>query len=193
MLILSETSSAPQEVPLGGGATITVRPANLIEVEQAVAGVRRAVSILREGGAMPAHYGLTLDLATILGVDGGGEGLAELMSLVEITLVCASGWQGVGLEDGSPAPLTRENLARLLLDPNRADRVRNVVYGPLHRVSEEGEGSPPSSSGEPGAASRTAGTAASSGRRARRAAKAGTASGAPKSKAHPRHRKGRSS
>lgn len=125
------------------------------------------------GLATPDAAGMKLDTSDLDQMTGVG----ELVGAVECCLLAFKSWEGVELEDGSVAPITRETLSLLLMD----DTLRRYAVGKIDQAARvlvtEGNGSGPSRNGfsEPGATASapiTAAPASLGNRRARRAAKA---------------------
>lgn len=185
MLVVSKDPALPpfRPIDMGGNATISLRPATLIDLECVQAEVRRAAALAREGNEVIARYGPSFSAsADLLAEDEAGKGLGEVMLITELTLRCAEGpWRGIQYDDGSDYPMTRENVARLVLDVGVATAFRTVLFQGVHKVVSEGNDWPPSSSGDAGAASTTALAAGSKGSRARKAGPESTGSGAPSS------------
>lgn len=78
-------------------------------------------------------------------------GISAWLTAVECALVGISSWTGFTLDDGAPAPLSREVLQSLFLDEKLSDQVMAVLTEAAVLLIIEGEpfGASPNGSSEP--------------------------------------------
>lgn len=66
-------------------------------------------------------------------------GISMWLTAVECALAGVESWTGLSLEDGTPAPVTREVLLVLLLDQTVSDQIMSVVTEAARLLIVEGE------------------------------------------------------
>lgn len=142
-----QTSAEP--LPLyGGKATLLVRPATAVDVDLAGITARRTLRELHDGLEGVRLYGMALpsiDADTIS--PDVIEGMADLVTMVELAMLVTSGVEGIEREDGTAADVSRETFAALFLDLAPREAFRNRVLRGVHEVVREGNGFAPSPSG----------------------------------------------
>lgn len=160
MIKLSDNAPAPSRIDLGDGAWIEVRSCTALEFYAARDKAQPLIAALLLGARAQD------DLAAILGAEFGEprgiddpawlSAASERLALIEIVTQCANEWGGIGDADGSPVPLDRANIARLLREPGLAQKISAVVNKPIHERGAEGNASAASPSGAAAAAMNSA-------------------------------------
>lgn len=129
---------------LGRGVRVTLRRLTTIEHETARLYSVGAARALAQGREVLADYGLdSLDgegRRADLTDPGQRVGLAALLGVVELARLAVVSWEGVALEDGAPAPVTRETLALLCLDPEFYRRLAGALDEVAQVLAVEGNG-----------------------------------------------------
>jgi hypothetical protein len=156
MLLLRPPTNAYTTLALSEGVEVEVRPATSYELEMATQTIRRLYQTAGGPADFAAAYGLPLEIGAI---EDWATGFSEVVLNVELGMQCIRAWRGIGTADGAPAEITRPNLTLLLLQPDYLRRIATALTSDLHLWSAEGNASPPSPSGAPGAATPIAETA----------------------------------
>jgi len=154
MIVLSLLTD-PVEVPLpdvGPGVSVTLRRLTAPQLAVANARAQDAVRQLAGGLASINDYGL--DSLNPLSPEEMLQA-GHLIGSVETALAALISWRGISLEDGSPAPITRQTLSILLqaeaidhalrAEITAACRILTVTADPADPT--EGNGSGPSPAG----------------------------------------------
>ncbi len=153
MLKLSRSLPAPSRVDLGGGAYVMARPATSIDYElarQKAGGMAAAVATSTEAAALFADLtGRPLE---------GGVGTEDLiaaahsLSLLFLACECITEIHGVAVgDDPMMAPLAPAEAALLVRDVQIANALEEKIFARIALEVDEGNGSPPSRGGAPGA------------------------------------------
>jgi hypothetical protein len=170
MLRFDKAPPAPERVEFAAGAYALIRAATSIDYERArdqaqtmivaIADSEEAAKLYASAAGLPEIGEITAaDVATAAGS----------LSLVFLACRCITEIGGIAIGDEMlKAPLKPDQTAVILRDTLISQKVSEKVFASIAVETSEGNGSPPSRDGAPGAGERTAGTA---GRRARRAPK----------------------
>lgn len=153
MLKLSRSLPAPSRVDFGGGAYAMVRPATGIDYElarQKACGMAAAVATSAEAAQL---FG---DLTgRPVAPDFGVEDLmsaAHSLALLFLACECITEIHGVAIEDEPmTAPLAPAEAALLVRDVQIANALEEKIFARIALEVDEGNGSPPSRGGAPGA------------------------------------------
>lgn len=136
---------------LGRGVVVEVRRLTHQQWEAARDRAADAVARFREGAAALEPYGLHTPDQAGSGFDPSDPGLAYelavLVGAVETALAAVVSWEGLALEDGSSAPVTRETLAVFLQDHLFARGLLEACAESLVLLRAEGNGLGPSPAG----------------------------------------------
>ena len=170
MLRFDKAPPAPERVEFAAGAYALIRAATSIDYERArdqaqtmivaIADSEEAAKLYASAAGLPEIGEITVaDVATAAGS----------LALVFLSARCITEIGGIAIGDEVlKAPLKPEQTAVILRDTLIAQKVSEKVFASIAIEVSEGNGSPPSHDGEPGAAGRIARTA---GRRTRRVPK----------------------
>jgi hypothetical protein len=132
------------KLPLGPGAWLVYREATSVDREAALHGAREFFKAARAGARAMSEYGFDIGEAKALDDDEGlSSGVSLLVFNVELAMRCVASWEGVGDAEGTPLPLTRENVAALLNDPALYAVVSSALAARLVTLDEEGNASAP--------------------------------------------------
>lgn len=161
MLRLSKTLPAPARADFGGGAFAMVRPASSVDYERA----------RQQAGAMAAAIATT-DEALALFSQVSGRPPADVptaedviasahsLALMFLAAECITEIRGVAVGDEvMTAPLTPDQTALLVRDVQIATALEERIFARIALEADEGNGSPPSRGGAPGADGTIAGDA----------------------------------
>jgi hypothetical protein len=112
MIDLSQPS-APYEIALPYGLSVTVKPLTTAGMAAAQAAARRAVEAIERQASERAEAGLPLHGLPDLSTEGERDGFYQAQLIRELAVRHIMSWSGVEL-DGGPAPPTRENFAAVM-------------------------------------------------------------------------------
>lgn len=153
MLRLRKGPAQFTEVPLGGGASITVRSAQQTDVDVCSARAQRDMMGLVSGSEAAAL------LADVMGDGFNTEALgdpskvaaaAERLAEMHLVMACNDGWAGIGTEDGEPLDRPSPEYVMLLLnDPRRRRAIMDVINADVHVETAEKKGLAGSLTGAP--------------------------------------------
>ena len=149
-LRLSRKRAPAQIIDLGEGASLTIRPTDSIDREAADLAMRDVLRRVRAAESLAGDYGDLFGATPQTDPQRLGA-VTEFVLIVEMTLVCATGWTGVLGADDERAPLDRPHVAALLADPAVLTAVRNALLAPLWARDAEKNVSAGSSNGAPAA------------------------------------------
>jgi hypothetical protein len=105
--------SAPYEISLPYGLTVTVEPLTTASMAVAQASARRAVEAIERQTRERVEAGLTLDGPPDLSAEGERDGFYQGQLIRELAAWHVTSWAGVELE-GGPAPPTPENISAVM-------------------------------------------------------------------------------
>ena len=105
--------SAPYEIALPYGLTVTVKPLATAGMAAAQAAARRAVEAIERQVLERTKAGLPLDGLPDLSGEGERDGFYQAQLIRELALRNITGWTGVELEGGR-APPTPQNIAAVM-------------------------------------------------------------------------------
>ncbi|MGD9924428.1 MAG: hypothetical protein AB7V13_23740 [Pseudorhodoplanes sp.] len=133
-------------MPLGGGASIRVRPAQQADVDECSARAQRdmmgLVSGSESGALLSSIFGDGFSIEALSDparVSAAAERLAEM----HLVMTCNDGWSGIGTEDGAPLDAPSPEYVLLLMNDPRCRRaVMDVINAVVHGESEEKKESP---------------------------------------------------
>lgn len=163
MLRLSKSPPGPARAEFGGGAFAMVRPATSVDYERA----------RQQAGAMAAAIATT-DEALALFSQVSGRPPADVptaedviasahsLALMFLAVECITEIHGVAVgEEVMTAPLRPDQTALLVRDVQIANALEERIFARIALEADEGNGSPPSRGGAPGADGTIAGDAGS--------------------------------
>lgn len=132
-------------VPIGGGGSIMLRPAEYSEVQEAASRVSTRLAGIVVGSAAAAELvpllGDEFDVAQL--DEAKLAAASDKLVLIDLVMTCQAGWSGVVGEDESgndvPVPAPTEGYVALLVrDVATARRLRGYIEAPYNaEVSEK--------------------------------------------------------
>nr|WP_321482855.1 hypothetical protein [uncultured Cohaesibacter sp.] len=105
--------------PLGGGVSMTMRPATSFEYRAAQDRAGKMLDAYLESADALAPFGLPPDLLSGASEDNHSHlvtGLTQVLVAVFVAEMVVTDWSGVGDESGDPLPLSQQALCALFQD-----------------------------------------------------------------------------
>lgn len=172
-----------RRVALAGGAWLTMRPANSVEIAAAEAAAARKLKEAMQGVGALAELGIDVPAADDLADGDYALGLSRYVAGVALAEILVSDWGGIFDEDDKALAFDPALLPRLFLEDSTLRRFEAAAYALRHALVAEGNGSAPLPSGSAAGAQPIARAANRSTRRAAAASRRKTASSARSAKA----------
>lgn len=181
-MITLDIPKGPQELDLGGGLKLTVRPALPAVFAAARANAASIVRRAKEGEELFEGLGVTIQDLPDMSTEAGRLGVEEQIFHQSLAQTVVIDWSGVGDKNGVPIDPSPRDIGLLFLKQWVIDAFRVKYLLPYMELQQEGNGSGASRSGTSETAPATAKAARKSTRRAPAAKKAKTAKPARTSK-----------
>jgi hypothetical protein len=146
VLRLSRAIGVSRRIEVGYGVVFQIGPFTFAEYKEAEAtALRLARAALPPAVALDMEAYDDEDMPAAVEDTTRGIFASQMLSLMLRRF--GVGWEGVELEDGSPAPLDGEAIDQFLaMFPGAAQQLQHGLLAPLVAVTSEGKGSAPSPS-----------------------------------------------
>lgn len=150
----------PFWIDIGGGVRFKVRPPSLALMETARAAARRKLEELRASQQDLERAGATVSGMPDLTDPDVFSGQFSQRLATTIALYAVVEWEGVALADGTPAPLTPENVERAISIDIVGRAFLGLYLTSIEDIAAEGNASAPAPNGSSAAGAITAADAA---------------------------------
>jgi hypothetical protein len=154
--------TAPYWLELGSGIRLLVNPPTTVLMATARASARTQLEELRAAQQQLLSVGATVEGLPDLNDPNVVQGHLEALTTQAFARYAIADWQGVLEADGTPAPVTAANIAKLMNIGAVAQAFVALYLVSVHDLENEGNGSAPASNGTSAAGANTATTAAPS-------------------------------
>ena len=173
-MIRLQLNAGPRWIDLGRGVRVRVRPLTAAVYQAAKSRARaEAADLYDHGSAIEDAGGTILDLPD-LADEHMRRGLVEMLIARNLARYGIEAWEGVGLDDDTPAEVTPETLCAFADQPGISERFVLHYLEPLINLATEGNASGPARNGTSAAGPNTAKTAERTKRPARAAKRSKT-------------------
>ncbi|KAA0677784.1 hypothetical protein [Roseomonas genomospecies 6] len=133
--------SAPYDIALEHGVTVTVRPCSTAIYEAARSKMSRLVRDIARQREEAAEVGARLEGLPDLTDDDQRAGFSQALFVTALAQAAVTAWSGVLDADGSPAPVNDVTVAELMRIPAIAERFAVEYTRPHADLVAEGNGS----------------------------------------------------